>query len=81
MTDGFSPSDIAYLVKESARNSFEASLKNEGQEVVKISQSMLEEVIRTSHPSVSRMDITRYERMRDELNNSWKPERRIGYRF
>jgi transitional endoplasmic reticulum ATPase len=81
MTDGFSPSDIAYLVKESARNSFEASLKNEGQEVVKISQSMLEEVIRASHPSVSRMDVTRYERMRDELNNSWKPERRIGYRF
>jgi transitional endoplasmic reticulum ATPase len=80
MTEGFSPSDIAYLVKESARTSFEACLKNEDKHVVKINQQMLEDVIRASHPSVSRSDVMQYEKMRDELNSSWRPQPRIGFR-
>lgn len=81
MTDGFSPSDIAYLVKESARNSFEACLTNEDKHIVKITQQILEEVIQVTHPSVSQSEIQRYERMRDEMvNSSWKPLTHIGFR-
>lgn len=81
MTDGFSPSDIAYLVEESARNSFEACLMNEDKHIVKITQQVLEEVIQSTHPSVPQSEVMRYERMRDEMVNSpWKPLPHIGFR-
>lgn len=81
MTEGFSSSDISFLVKESARNSFEASLKTEDKHIVKISQSILESVIMEMRPSVTADEVKHYEKMRDEYVKGRKAERpRVGYK-
>jgi transitional endoplasmic reticulum ATPase len=82
MTEGFTSSDISFLVKESARNSFEASLQTEDKHVVKISQDILEHVIQNTRPSVSSDEVNRYEKMRDEFErgrNSHRPH--VGFRL
>ncbi len=80
ITEGYTSSDISYMVKETARNAFEASIKNVDQEVVKISETMLREVVRTSTPSVTRDEVRSYERMRDEfLKRSTAERPRIGF--
>lgn len=80
LTDGYTSSDISYMVKESARNSFEASIRNETHNVVKISQRMLEDVISQTKPSVSQDEVHYYEKMRDEYIKKNGPERqRIGF--
>lgn len=82
MTDGFTSSDISFLVKESARRSFEASLQTEDKHVVKISQEILELVIRNSRPSVSSDEVSRYEKMRDEFERGCGSRRpRVGFRL
>lgn len=80
LTDGFTSSDISYMVKETARNAFEACLKKKGEDIVKINETMLKEVIKTTKPSVSRDDVKLYEKMRDEYvmrNENERPK--IGF--
>lgn len=80
ITDGYTSSDIAYMVKETARNAFEACLKHEDETIVKISEAMLRDVIKSTRPSVSREDVLKYEKMRDDYVERRKKERpRIGF--
>jgi transitional endoplasmic reticulum ATPase len=82
LTAGYNSSDIAYLVKESARCAFEATLAQENLEKVSnITQELLEEQIRNTSPSVSSADMRRYERMRDEFTHKENESRyRIGFK-
>jgi F0F1-type ATP synthase delta subunit len=67
-------------VKESARNSFEASLQTEDKHIVKINQEALEVVIRNTRPSVSSEAIRHYEKLRDEFERDHNTNRpRIGF--
>ena len=80
ITDGYTSSDISYMVKETARNAFEASLKNEDCAIVKISNAMLHDVVESTRPSVTRDEVRKYEKMRDEYMKCSKEERpRIGF--
>ena len=80
LTDGYTSSDISYMVKETARNAFEACLQHEDEPIIKISETMLRDVIKATRPSVSREDVRRYEKMRDEfVENSRKERPRIGF--
>lgn len=80
MTEGYTSSDISYMVKETARNAFEASIKNDSYVIVKNSEAMLREVITMTRPSVSSDEMRKYERMRDDyMNRSNKECPRIGF--
>ena len=80
LTDGYTSSDISYMVKESARNSFEASIQTESKQAVKISQAMIEDVISKTKPSVSADEVRQYEKMRDEyIRKNGSERRRIGF--
>lgn len=79
LTEGFTSSDIAYIVKASATTAFEASIK-EKDEVLKIDEEMLLNVIKTTRPSVTQQEARRYEKTRDEFLNVKHNERRpIGF--
>ena len=80
LTEGYTSSDISYMVKESARNSFEASIQTQDKQAVKISQAMLEDVISKTRPSVSADEVRQYEKMRDEyIRKNGSERRRIGF--
>ena len=80
LTDGYTSSDISFMVKETARTAFEECLKCDNQEIVKISETMLRNVIKVTRPSVSHDDVRRYEKMRDEFVEHDKKDRpRIGF--
>lgn len=80
LTDGYTSSDISFMVKETARNAFEECLKRDSGTVVKISETMLRNVIKVTRPSVSRDDVRRYEKMRDEfIDHNNKERRKIGF--
>ena len=80
MTDGYTSSDISYMVKETARNAFEASVMSDNSEIVKISEEMLRSVVASTRPSVTRDEVRKYERMRNEYMKCSKNERpRIGF--
>ena len=80
LTDGYTSSDISFMVKETARTAFEECLKRDNLEIVKISETMLRNVIKTTRPSVSHDDVRRYEKMRDEFVEHNKKDRpRIGF--
>ena len=80
LTDGYTSSDISYIVKESARSSFEASIQTEEKKAVKISQKILEEIISRTKPSVSPDEVRRYEMIRDEyIRKNGDEKRRIGF--
>lgn len=80
LTDGYTSSDIAYIVKETARNTFEASLRQKGNNVLKITQEMLEDVIQATRPSVTQDEVRQYEKMRDEyISKKGSERRRIGF--
>lgn len=80
LTEGYTSSDISYMVKETARNAFEACLMTGDKPVVKISEKMLKEIIAGTRPSVTRDDMRRYEKMRDDYIKHSKNERpRIGF--
>jgi transitional endoplasmic reticulum ATPase len=81
LTAGYTSSDIAYLVKESARCAFEASIAA-NDTVTNISQSLLEGLIERTSPSVSTADLHRYERLRDEFTQRNKEDRRkVGFKY
>lgn len=80
LTDGYTSSDISYIVKETARNSFETSIKSEDKNVVMITQKMIEEVIKSTRPSVTQEEVRQYEKMRDEyIRKDGKERRKIGF--
>lgn len=80
ITDGFTSSDISYIVKETATNAFEESVKNEESDIVKISETMLENVIKQTRPSVTKQEIKMFEQQRDEFLQTKNNERRaIGF--
>ena len=80
ITDGYTSSDISFMVKETARNAFEASILMGNNTVVKISETMLRDVVKATRPSVTRDEIHKYERMRDEYVKRSNAERpRIGF--
>lgn len=80
LTDGYTSSDISFMVKETARNAFEECLKRDSGTIVKISETMLRNVIKTTRPSVSHDEVRRYEKMRDEFVEHNKKDRpRIGF--
>ena len=80
ITEGYTSSDISYIVKETARNAFEASIKNNDEKVVKISEAMLHDVVASTRPSVTSDEVRKYERMRDEYMKRTKEEHpRIGF--
>lgn len=78
LTKGYSSSDISYIVKECARNSFEESMKTKC--LVKISQKMLEKTIAETPPSVTYDELQQYERTKEKFSRAEKNERnRIGF--
>lgn len=80
ITDGYTSSDISYMVKETARNAFEASIQMAGNAIVKISEAMLRDVVKATRPSVTRDEVRKYEKMRDEYMKRSNAERpRIGF--
>lgn len=80
ITDGFTSSDISYIVKETATNAFEESVKNEESDIVKISETMLENVIKQTRPSVTKQEIKMFEQQRDEFLQTKNNEHRaIGF--
>ena len=80
LTDGYTSSDISFMVKETARNAFEECLKRDSGTIVKINETMLQNVIKATRPSVSHDDVRRYEKMRDEFVEHNKKDRpRIGF--
>ncbi len=81
LTDGFTPADIAYMVKETARQQLEATLRDEQQTVQPITGALLESTISKTFPSVPPSEVRRYERLRDELLSHGKDNRqRIGFK-
>lgn len=80
ITDGYTSSDISYMVKETARNAFEASIQMADNAIVKISEAMLRDVVKATRPSVTRDEVRKYERMRDEYVKGSNAERpKIGF--
>lgn len=80
LTDGYTSGDISYMVKETARNAFEACLMKDGSHIVKISEDMLKDVITATRPSVTREEIRQYEKMRDDyIRKNSKERRKIGF--
>lgn len=80
LTEGYTSSDIAYMVKETARNTFEASIRQEEKGVLKITQKMLEDVIKSTRPSVTQDEVRQYEKMCDEyIRKNGCERRRIGF--
>ncbi len=82
LTEGYSCSDISYIVKASARTTFNLSLKDTTAPCLKIDQSVLEDSIHRRTPSVSTKDLKEYERVRNELTSKESTNRpvRIGYK-
>ena len=79
LTEGFTSSDIAYIVKASATTAFEASIR-EDDEVFNINEEMLLNVIKTTRPSVTQQEARLYEKTRDAFLNVKHNERRpIGF--
>lgn len=78
LTDGYSSSDISFIVNECARCSFDESLKV-GQ-LVKISQAMLEQTIAETRPSVTADELRRYERTKESFQKGVEPALpRVGF--
>lgn len=71
LTNQYVASEIVYVVNEAAEQAAYTD--------VKISQSLLEEVIARNRPSLSAQDIQRYDRMRLKMGALVKPGARIGF--
>ena len=79
LTNGYSSSDISYIVKECARCSFDESVKQK--QMVKISQIMLEQTIAETRPSVTSEELRQFEQTKDSFTKGHPQERpRIGFK-
>lgn len=78
-TQGYSASDISYIVKECARSSFEESVK--AKRLVKISQTLLEKTISMTRPSVTDDELREYEQSNAAFSKGGAQSRqRIGFK-
>lgn len=78
-TQGYSSSDISFIVKECARCSFEESVRSK--HLVKINQTLLEDIISKTRPSVTGDDLKAYEQTNDSYVKGQNQERpRIGFK-
>ena len=80
MTQGYTSSDISYIVMEASREAFCSAVEFDN--LVDITQELLEKIICKTSPSISEKDIKHYERMRDEFvnkKNSINCRPRIGF--
>ena len=78
-TQGYSASDISFIVKECARCSFEESIR--AKHLVKINQTLLEDIISKTRPSVTMDELKAYERTNDSFVKGQNHERpRIGFK-
>lgn len=82
LTEGYNCSDISYIVKSAARKMFNATIKEQTEDYLRISQSLLEDTISGKSPSVSGKDLREYERVRSEFSPKDKGRRHtsIGFR-
>ncbi|MGM9804785.1 MAG: AAA family ATPase [Muribaculaceae bacterium] len=64
LTDGFNCSDIDFIVKSAAVKKFNATINGNPDDLLPISQILLEEIISKLNPSVSKKDLREYERLR-----------------
>ncbi len=80
MTESYSSCDIAYIVKEAARTSFDKSIHTSPVNIEPIDEMLLESIISKTKPSVSKDDLRRYEQMEKELSQRKEDLRpRIGF--
>lgn len=78
ITEGYSSSDISFIVKECARSSFAESLMTKT--MINISQMRLEKTIASTNPSVSSDEIRRYEKINESFSKGRNNDRpRIGF--
>lgn len=68
LTDGYTCSDICYIVKIASRTMFNASIKDAGQPYKKLTQGLLEDTISHRSPSVSSKELRKYELVRNEFS-------------
>lgn len=80
LTDGYTASDVAYIVAECARIKFGESLQNVPPEPVAIDQSIMEQVIADTRSSVTRADARRYLELRDEYAQGAPVRPRVGFK-
>jgi transitional endoplasmic reticulum ATPase len=79
LSQNFTSSDVSYCAKEAARRCFYDSIKKGLPQAQPISQAVLEEVIRQTHPSVSEEQLRSYEQMREKIENLTPQRKRIGF--
>lgn len=81
LTERYTAGDIAYIVREAAREKFERCLADSLTEPDPLNQQTLERVIARTHPSVSPDDLREYEKMHARLSqrNDKAQRRCIGY--
>ena len=80
-TQGMTFSDLDYIVTESCRSVFVDAVESNQNEVLPVTQAVIEAVISAVPKSVSFEEIRRYERMRDEFvsKGSGKQRAKIGF--
>lgn len=80
-TQGMTFSDLDYVVTESCRSVFINAVELNQDEVLPVTQPIIESVINSFPRSISFEEIRRYERMRDEFisRGSGKERARIGF--
>jgi transitional endoplasmic reticulum ATPase len=80
MCDGFTASDLSYVVKEAAGLTFSTCLSSHNDKLV-IKETLLKEVALATRPSVTTEELRKYRRIWDEFMNKDKTQRQvIGYR-
>ena len=81
LTEGYTCSDISYVIKKASLQMFNASIAEKDKPYKKISQSLLEEMISAKSPSLSRKDLKEYERIRREFSpdTARKDNHSIGF--
>ncbi|MEO9534314.1 MAG: AAA family ATPase [Crocinitomicaceae bacterium] len=73
LTDGFMSSDIRFLCDEASRKALKGNSK--------ITQSIMEEIIKANKPSISSSEVAKYEKIRDKMEGSSGNSRpSIGFR-
>lgn len=80
LTDGFTAGDISFLIKETARKSFEASIQNPDHSIVEISQTLVEDTIKANKPSITSAERHSYEKLRDTYANHRNTTPRVGFK-
>ncbi len=80
MCDGFTASDLSYVVKEAAGLTFSTCLSSHNDKLV-VKETLLKEVASATRPSVTTEELRKYRSIWDEFMNKNTTQRQaIGYR-